>query len=258
MRLILIRHGFSEGNEDPANYAREGDPHIRLTDTGWRQAIAAGAFLKGWLAANPAPGAPTAPRLWSSTYRRTRETAAGVIHGLGGLVDPGAVRVSTRLTEMDFGLFSQFHSEKERAEKMPIEAAFFKAARERAKFYAQPPMGESPMDVMHRVEPFIGTLQRDAARGAKDVVIVTHGVTLRTLAMAYLHIDPDKYDDFRNPENASIYVIDGDRDAGYSFRQIYNGETGRAVNIDWGRKLTGVKLPDVPPQFRGGEVPPAP
>jgi broad specificity phosphatase PhoE len=216
---------------------------------GWTQAVKAGEFLKDWIARHPAEDRRPL-QLWSSTYRRTRETASGLIHGLGGLIDPAEVRVSSRLIEMDFGLFSQFHSEKERAAKMPIEAAFYKAARERHKFYAQPPMGESPMDVLHRVEPFIGTLQRDWARGPKDVVLVTHGVTLRAFAMAYLHLDPDKYDDFKNPENGSVYVIEGDRQNGYSLKQIYNGELMREVDIDWGAKLKGVKIPDVPEKFR--------
>ena len=251
MRIFLIRHGYSAGNEDPANYALVGDPHVRLTDMGWTQAVKAGEFLKGWVARHPADdGRPL--QLWASTYRRTRETAAGVMHGLGGLVDPAEVRVSSRLIEMDFGLFSQFHSEKERHEKMPIEAAFYSAARQRHKFYAQPPMGESPMDVLHRVEPFIGTLQRDWARGPKDVVLVTHGVTLRAFAMAYLHLDPDMYDDFKNPENGSVYVIEGARQKGYSLKQIYNGELMREVDIDWGAKLKGVKIPDVPQRFKGG------
>ena len=250
MRIFLVRHGYSAGNEDPAKYALVGDPHVRLTDTGWAQAVKAGEFLKGWMARHPAEDRRPL-QLWASTYRRTRETAAGLIHGLGGLVDAAEVRVSSRLIEMDFGLFSQFHSEKERAEKMPIEAAFYKAARARHKFYAQPPMGESPMDVLHRVEPFIGTLQRDWARGPKDVVLVTHGVTLRAFAMAYLHLDPDKYDDFKNPENGSVYVIEGDRQKGYSLRQIYNGELMREVDIDWGAKLGGVKIPDVPEKFKG-------
>ncbi len=250
MRIFLIRHGYSAGNEDPANYALVGDPHVCLTDTGWMQAIKAGEFLKGWMARNPA--ADDRPlQFWSSTYRRTRETTAGVIHGLGGLVDMADVRVSSRLIEMDFGLFSQFHSEKERLEKMPIEAAFYNAARARHKFYAQPPMGESPMDVLHRVEPFIATLHRDQARGPKDVALVTHGVTLRAFAMAYLHIDPDMYDQFKNPENGSIYVIEGDRNKGYTLRQIYNGEQMQEVDIDWGAKLKGVYMPEVPVKFKG-------
>lgn len=261
MRIFLIRHGYSEGNADPANYGLRGDPHVRLTDKGWQQSIAAGAFLKDYLARHPSRKPESKLRVWSSTYRRTRETTAGLLQGLDGLVDRNdkdAVRVSLRLIEMDFGLFSQYHSEEERMQKMPLEAAFYNAARERAKFYAQPPMGESPMDVLHRVEPFIGTLQRDRERGTQDVVVVTHGVTLRTLAMAYLHIDPDKYNDFKNPQNTSIYMIDGDRDTGYVFKQIYNGETGQEVNIDWGAKLAGVKIPEVPAHLRKPPFAPVP
>ena len=84
----------------------------------------------------------------------------------------------------------------------------------------------------------------------------THGVTLRTLAMAFMKIDPARYKDFDNPENASVYVIEGDGSTYYSFRQIYTGETGQEVDIDWGKKLRAYEanLPEVPERFRNAPV----
>jgi 2,3-bisphosphoglycerate-dependent phosphoglycerate mutase len=253
----MIRHGFSEGNEDLANYKLRGDPHVRLTETGWRQAIRAGQFLKDYLAAHPgkethqgAHKGIQAARIWCSTFLRTRQTAAGMLHGADGALDEKVLRVTPRLTEMSFGIFSQFHSEAERARKMPLEAAFFKQGEAREKFYAKAPLGESPMDVQNRASPLIGSILRDHEKGIEDHVLVTHGVTLRVFAMAFMNIDPDQYEIFKNPENCSIYVIEGERGRGYSLRQIFNGETGRAVNIDWGKKLEGVKLPEVPAHLR--------
>jgi 2,3-bisphosphoglycerate-dependent phosphoglycerate mutase len=249
MRIFLIRHGFSEGNEDLANYKLRGDPHVRLTETGWTQAIRAGQFLKQYLARHPTKGAKPV-RILCSTFRRTRETAAGVLHGAQGALDAKNLRVTPRLTEMSFGLFAHFHSEAERAQKMPMEAAFFKQGEQREKFYAKPPLGESPMDVQNRVAPLTGTIMREHDKGFEDHLLVTHGVTLRAYAMDFLGIDPDQYETFKNPENCSIYVIEGERGKPYSLRQIFNGETGQPVHIDWGAKLKGVYLPDVPPHLR--------
>jgi len=48
MRILLIRHGQSRGNVDEAAYITEGDHKVGLCDLGWKQAIAAGGFLKSY------------------------------------------------------------------------------------------------------------------------------------------------------------------------------------------------------------------
>lgn len=45
-RLILIRHGQSEGNIDHSVYASVPDSRLHLTDLGWRQARAAGKYMR--------------------------------------------------------------------------------------------------------------------------------------------------------------------------------------------------------------------
>ncbi len=45
-RIVLVRHGESEGNVDDTVYEREPDHALRLTATGYAQAEAAGAELR--------------------------------------------------------------------------------------------------------------------------------------------------------------------------------------------------------------------
>ena len=160
--------------------------------------------------------------------------------------------MSNWLVEQDFGLFSHLHDEAERQAALKLFADFYNAMKAQDKFYARPPMGESPADVTIRARTFIDKLMRDRERGVEDVVLVTHGVTLRAFAMAFMNIDPGRYNEFKTPQNTSIYVIEDDSRHHYSLRQIYNGQTGQSVDIDWGRQLGAYEtiLPPVPPQFR--------
>jgi hypothetical protein len=45
-RLILVRHGESEGNIDPLLYGRVPDNAMHLTELGYEQAVAAGESIK--------------------------------------------------------------------------------------------------------------------------------------------------------------------------------------------------------------------
>lgn len=247
MRIFLIRHGFSEGNEDLACYGRDGDPQIKLTAKGWTQAIRAGHFLAAYLQRHPGPGKP---QIWSSTYRRARETTAGLLHGAGNSLDPQNLRVSSRLVEMDFGYVTECGTPEERARKMPLEGAFYDAARQRNKYYARAPGGESPMDVQHRVAPFIAALRADSTKNPQDVIIISHGITLRAFMLEYLELDPHHYNNFAEAENTSIYVITGDKRENYKCRQIYNGETGQAMNKDIIATMRGIYLPAIPAGLR--------
>lgn len=45
-RLILVRHGESQGNIDPSLYTRVPDNALHLTELGYEQAVAAGRSIK--------------------------------------------------------------------------------------------------------------------------------------------------------------------------------------------------------------------
>lgn len=127
-------------------------------------------------------------RMWTSPYKRARQTADG-IRAACGTEWISDTREDFRLAEQAFGLFegSAWGSELEHA--YPNEVAYYrKAAKFAGRFYAKVPLGESRMDVTLRVKQFFGTLQRDAQRhGICNVVVVSHGVTLRAFLKEWLH-----------------------------------------------------------------------
>ena len=103
-QLILVRHGQSEGNVAAEAAARDEleqievparDPDVVLSDLGREQAAAVGR----WLSSLPEDERPEV--LWTSPYRRARETAEIALEG-AGLDIP--LRVDERLRDRDMGI----------------------------------------------------------------------------------------------------------------------------------------------------------
>ena len=152
-RLVLVRHGESEGNLADRDARARGadrldldvrDADIDLSPNGRRQADAVGQWLSG-----------TDPSLRpdlvvSSPYRRAAETAR---RALGDLDVP--VLHDERIRERDLGAFDGLTG-------TGIRAAYPDEARRRGKvgkFYYQPPSGESWADVALRVRSFVADLR---------------------------------------------------------------------------------------------------
>ncbi|GEM_PF-550714 len=232
-RILLIRHGYSMGNHDSSFYARLGDPSVPLHEDGWRQAIAAGEFLKEYYKANP-PSFANGPRIWASSFQRTRETAGGLIEGAQGALDHcSPIYESPYLVEQDFGMFAHNPDRAWQEQHMPLEKAFTRARAKQHKFFSRLPHGESPYDTYLRMGDAIASMQRDAQRkGVDDVLVVCHGVTLRAFAMRFLHISDRAWDHFRNPGNCDIYAIELDTKGHYGLKKIYDGQNAVAVDID--------------------------
>ncbi|KAF3227657.1 hypothetical protein TWF106_009167 [Orbilia oligospora] len=75
--IILIRHAQSEGNQNKAIHQTIPDHRVKLTQFGHEQARAAGHRLKDILL-------PTDTlQIYTSPYRRTRETTANIVESLG-------------------------------------------------------------------------------------------------------------------------------------------------------------------------------
>jgi 2,3-bisphosphoglycerate-dependent phosphoglycerate mutase len=158
-------------------------------------------------------------RLWYSPYLRTKDTAAGLIEGMGNKSDVFRdMRRHIFLTEQRFGLFDGL-DDAERAAKFPVEFADFqKWAENGGKFYARNPQGESRYDVCLRVHSFFGTIIRDAEKPSAPVpsaFIVSHGTTIRAFAMMWLHKDPEWFDAEKNPNNCSIRWLARDKKGGW-------------------------------------------
>jgi 2,3-bisphosphoglycerate-dependent phosphoglycerate mutase len=170
--LILVRHGQSEGNVAAEAAARDRldkievparDPDVVLSETGRKQATALGKWL-GALSEDERPGA-----VWSSPYRRARETAEIALEVCGVRLD---FRIDERLRDRDMGITDMLTRTGIR-ERHPEEA-------ERrswiGKFYYRPPGGESWADVAFRVRSVL----TDLAGSEKEerVLVSAHDVVL--------------------------------------------------------------------------------
>lgn len=102
-RIILVRHGESEGNLDTEAYTTTPDHKIQLTESGLLQAREAGARLRSLLSSNP-----SSPEwrvcFYVSPYDRTRSTLREIGRSFSRRRVIG-VREECRIREQDFGNF---------------------------------------------------------------------------------------------------------------------------------------------------------
>jgi broad specificity phosphatase PhoE len=156
--LYFIRHGETDWN---AEGRLQGQRDIPLNDLGRVQAEEVGLILKS-LHANPED-----MDWWVSPLSRTRETAERARHAIG--LEPGYYKTDARLKELTFGTWEGM-TWKEAKQSDPGRAAM----RERDKWTAVPPDGESYVMLTERVRAFLPNLRGDS-------VVVSHGGVARAL-----------------------------------------------------------------------------
>lgn len=146
-RIILVRHGQSEGNANKDAYARTPDSNIQLTERGFAQGAAAGLQIRQLV------GDETV-RFFYSPYLRARQTLLAILQAF----DSQTVQISqeTRLREQDFGNF-QDPEEMDRV---------FKERQNFGRFYYRFPNGEAGTDVFDRMASFITYLFRSMVRAS--------------------------------------------------------------------------------------------
>jgi len=228
-RIYLVRHGLSEGNEDRNVHRKIADHAIKLNPLGESQATMAGDFLEGYLRDNNIrprwykdpvgflKNSPNKFRVWRSPYDRTRMTADRLISQLDPkrIID---VREHAFLVEQQFGLFDGLDND-ECAALFPEENDhYLKQKNHGGRFWAQQPLGESRFMVAQRVHSAFGTFHRDCDKhGIENIIVVSHGTTLRCFAMMWLHLPYEWMEQEPNPKNCSIRLIEDNTDKGYIF-----------------------------------------
>ena len=217
MRIFLIRHGESVANIGANETLGLADHRVVLTEIGKAQAKKSAISLKEYLLENKI-GLSKA-RAWFSPYDRTKETME-IFNSILNLDKHMDVREDISLTEQQFGLFDSIPDSKWE-DMFPNEyRAWNMFKSQKGKFWARLPMGESPFDVAVRVKNFFGTLKRDYEKhGIDTIFIFTHGTTLRTFVMQYLHRTVEWYEEEHNPGNCWIRLIEDKEDRGYIYRQ---------------------------------------
>ncbi len=224
LRIFLIRHAESEANLDQRITAQLPDYRVRLSEQGRRQAYQTGELLRDMLLERAHESGssgfePPPIRIWRSPYVRARETSDELLKGLGGLARDGGlildVREKSNLREQEFGLFDGI-PDGDLPRIFPREYALYrKAEAHGGRFWAPMPMGESRCDVAERVHAIFGTFHRDAERqNVADIIVVSHGVTIRAFVYAWMGYDWEWFERAPNPNNCSIWLLESGKDQG--------------------------------------------
>jgi len=228
MNIFLIRHGESVQNTGDNEILGLADHKVILTDKGREQAYKSAIALKNYMRHNESN--LHLARVWYSPYDRTKQTMEEFNKVFQFEKNGVDICEDIRLTEQQFGLFDNIPENKWK-ELYPNEyQTYQKFRKQKGKFWARLPLGESPFDVALRIRDFFGTIQRDYEKCNIDTLFVfTHGVTLRTFVMQYLHYPVEWYENEHNPGNCWIRRIQDKTARGYIYQErdmgyIYKGE----------------------------------
>ena len=218
-KLVMIRHGQSEGNANEKIYAVKPDNALTLTDFGWEQAYMAGKALKENVLSSNEP-----IHFILSPYVRTLETFHGI---LSAWCDPNEefshianlqereekwynlLRTKYKITwhedprirEQDFGNYQ----DPEAMKSAKKERHYFGA------FYYRFPNGESASDVYDRVSTFLDSLWRSFySQRCQNYVIITHGISIRVLLSRYYRYTIDQFHMLANPKNCEMVILEHD------------------------------------------------
>ncbi|RDG36363.1 histidine phosphatase family protein [Streptomyces corynorhini] len=187
-RIVLVRHGESEGNADDTVYEREPDHALALTATGRTQAEQTGTRLRETFGQERVG-------VFVSPYRRTHET----FEAFG--LDPALVRIreEPRLREQDWGNWQD-------REDVRLQKTYRDAY---GHFFYRFAQGESGADVYDRVSAFLESLHRsfEAPDAPPNVLLVTHGLTMRLFCMRWFHWSVAEFESLVNPYNAETRTL---------------------------------------------------
>lgn len=189
-KIILVRHGESQGNDDETVYTRVSDWRISLTPKGKSQAREVGVKMREVVGDGEV-------FFYHSPYYRTVETCQEIMEAF----DPRAIRgirEDPRMAEQQFG-------------NLQDAAQIRKSKNERhryGRFFYRFPQGEAGLDVYNRVTSFIDTLRRDHLEEDVTIIIVTHGLALRLFLMAWFQWTVEEFEDTENPPNCGLAVME--------------------------------------------------
>ncbi|OGF63106.1 hypothetical protein A2926_00635 [Candidatus Giovannonibacteria bacterium RIFCSPLOWO2_01_FULL_44_40] len=175
-RVVLVRHGESEGNvrsPDDISFDDKANHEFALTEKGKQQARLTGKYVRAKYGEFDS--------YFCSTFRRTQETLS--------LLCPESVPViDSRLNELWRGIWHTMSKEKVLT-LYPEEASI----REReGEYHYRPPGGQSCQDVEVMIHSFIHCLRADYVN--KNVLISAHGNWMLLFWRIMLNRQPSEFE----------------------------------------------------------------
>jgi broad specificity phosphatase PhoE len=197
-RIILIRHGESEGNVDENVYSNKPDYKLDLTSKGLEQAEKCGINLRK-ITKNESCF------FYVSPLFRTRQTYKQIVKSY--TKELYETQEEPRVREQEWGHLKDVQT----CDNINL------ARDEYGVFYYRIPDGESAADVYDRVSDFYGTLHRDFEKEnfRDNCIVVTHGMTIRLFLMKWFHWTVEEFENLKNPENCDVIVLEKGADDKY-------------------------------------------
>jgi len=189
-RIILVRHGESLGNVDQYVYEKMPDHKVPLTDKGIKQALNVGKELKAIIG-------DESVQFYVSPYLRTRQTIDNIASSFEE--NEWHLREDPRLREQEYGCITTVEEvQKHRRKRVEFGPFFYRM-----------PNGESGADVFDRISTFFESMHRDFEKETfpENVIIGSHGFTVRIILMRYFHWTVEQFENLRNPFNCQTFVL---------------------------------------------------
>jgi broad specificity phosphatase PhoE len=203
-RIILVRHGESQGNIDKTIYSKIPDYAVPLTDNGKHQAFWAGPKIRKALSIDSYIDKPQV-FFYVSPFRRTRETFQEIAKDFNER--EYQYREDPRLIEqMWSGRMPTGFDEEQEKEREGY-----------GSFYYRFDGGENILDCYIRVSSFLDTLFRDFEKKdfPENVVIIAHGMLNRVFLMRWFHWTVEEFEMLSNPKNCELFVLERQEDEKY-------------------------------------------
>ncbi|XP_012830044.1 PREDICTED: phosphoglycerate mutase-like protein AT74 [Erythranthe guttata] len=212
-RIILVRHGESEGNENEAVLEYVPNYKIKLSKKGIHQAQQIGSKIKEIVSENKG----SKMFFYVSPSNRTRETTEHMIESTNFPRERVVgVREECRLREQHFGNYQEIEARRK-----------IKCKRNNyGKFFYRVPDGESSADVYDRVSTFVEGMWRDMEsnklmsmisnnnnnNGGDEeevsLIVVSHGLTILLFLMKWFNWTVDQFENLTNPTNCEYRVLE--------------------------------------------------
>ena len=193
-RLILIRHGESQGNLDSHVYSTTPDHAIGLTDNGREQARQCGKELMKLFGPNENIICFVSP------FRRSRETCDLICEAFTQK-QIVKVREDPRIREQEWGNFQDLATRETTVTERQKIGRFFYRFKD----------GESGADVYDRVGSFMDSLYREMDNCLTpdgNILIVSHGLFMRLFLMRFYRWTVEKFHTLENFDNCGYCILE--------------------------------------------------
>lgn len=201
-RIILIRHGESEGNLDSHVYSTTPDHAIGLSKKGRDQARRCGKELMKLL------GPKESIMCFVSPFRRSKETC-DLICDAFAQKNIIKIREDPRIREQEWGNFQDLATRETTVTERQKIGRFFYRFKD----------GESGADVYDRVGSFMDSLYREmdnCLMPDNNILIVSHGLFMRLFLMRFYRWTVEKFHTLENFDNCGYCILErDDRDGSF-------------------------------------------